>query len=232
MSIITDSRRSKRRGTQRLRNVQIAMAVLGSLLCLDPARAAESTPDKRPMLQVPLTDSKPVVDGKLDEPFWKDAARTGPLGVTQGEPSKSTTEAFILRDADHLYVGVICTGKEAAEGIGRGHTSSFTPGRIPEYAKRDRRVQIRRQVTAFLGVSLTDREDHVTISGVVAGGPAEQGGIKPGDRLTKLGDQSVRTAYEVIEWVRARSPGDRAKVSVTRGGKQIELPIKLTKRPE
>ena len=48
----------------------------------------------------------------------------------------------------------------------------------PEYAKTDNRVQIRRQLTAYLGVSLTDREDHVTISNVAAGGPAEQGGIK------------------------------------------------------
>ena len=77
----------------------------------------------------------------------------------------------------------------------------------PEYAKTDNRVQIRRQLTAFLGVGLADREDHVTISSVVAGGPAEQAGIKPGDRLVKLGDQDVRTAYEVIEWVRARSAG-------------------------
>ncbi len=32
--------------------------------------------------------------------------------------------------------------------------------------------------------------DHVTISSVVEGGPAEQGGIRPGDRLKKLGDQT------------------------------------------
>ena len=68
------------------------------------------------MLRVPLTDSRPVVDGKLEEPCWKDAARTGPLTVARGKPSKATTEAFILRDADHLYVGVSCAGKDAANG--------------------------------------------------------------------------------------------------------------------
>ena len=98
--------------TSRLRNVHIGVAILGSLLCLDRVPAAESRPDKAPMLRVPLTDSKPVVDGKLDEPCWKDAARTGPLTVTRGKPSKSTTEAFMLRDADHLYVGVSCAGKD------------------------------------------------------------------------------------------------------------------------
>ncbi|MFH1918753.1 MAG: hypothetical protein ABIP48_02540 [Planctomycetota bacterium] len=89
------------------------------------------------MLQVPLADSKPVVDGMLEEPCWKDAAKTGPLQVTLEEPSKAATEAFVLRDADHLYVGVSCAGKDAAEGMGREHTSSFTPGGIAGYAKSE-----------------------------------------------------------------------------------------------
>ena len=135
MFIITSSHRSSRRGTEGLRNVHIAVAILSSLLCLDQVPAAESRHDKRPMLRVPLTDSKPVVDGKLDEPCWKDAAKTGPLKVRRGKPEKSTTEAFILRDAEHLYVGVICAGKDAAAGMAPGHTSSFTPGRIAGYAK-------------------------------------------------------------------------------------------------
>ncbi len=101
--------------TRSFRSVHIAVAIVGSFLCLDRA-AAESRPEKRTMLRVPLTDSKPVVDGKLGEPCWKDAAKTGPLKGTRGKPAQSTTEAFILRDADHLYVGVRCARKDAAEG--------------------------------------------------------------------------------------------------------------------
>ncbi|MFV2069588.1 MAG: hypothetical protein ACC645_21700, partial [Pirellulales bacterium] len=86
------------------------------------------------MLRVPLTDSKPAVNGKIDEPCWKDAARTGPLKVIGGKPAKSTTEAFILRDADNLYVGVICAEKGAATGMDPGDTSSFTPGKIAMHA--------------------------------------------------------------------------------------------------
>ncbi|MHC4402344.1 MAG: hypothetical protein ACYTG0_21985 [Planctomycetota bacterium] len=98
-----------------MRNVHIAVAILGSLLCLSRAPAAESRPDGRPTLRVPLADSKPVVDGRLAEPCWRDAARTGPLEVTGGKPARSTTEAFILRDADHLYVGVSCRWKDAVK---------------------------------------------------------------------------------------------------------------------
>ena len=122
---------------KQLRNVQIAVAILGSFLCFDRVWAAEGGPDERPMLEVPTTDSQPVVDGKLDDPCWKAAARTGPLAVTGTEAPKSTTEAFIRRDAEHLYVGIVCAGKDTAEGTGPGQTSSFTPGSIAEYAKSE-----------------------------------------------------------------------------------------------
>ncbi len=119
------------------RNVHIAAAILGSLLCVARAPAAESSPEERPVLRVPLTNSKPEVDGRLDEPCWTDAARTGPLRVTGGEPAKLHTEAYILRDADHLHVGVICAGEDAASGIGLGQTFLFTPGQIAGYAKNE-----------------------------------------------------------------------------------------------
>ena len=72
--------------------------------------AARGEPDTRPTLPVPVTGAAPVVDGKLDEACWQRAAATGPLKDTRGRQPKSTTEAFIVRDADHLYVGVRCTG--------------------------------------------------------------------------------------------------------------------------
>ena len=122
---------------QWLRNTRVAAAVLSVLLCADEALSSESRSDARPVLRVPSTDAKPNIDGKLDEPCWKDAARTGPFEVTPGEPASSTTEAFISRDAEHLYVGVLCRGKDAAEGSGPGQTSSFTPGKNAEHARSE-----------------------------------------------------------------------------------------------
>jgi hypothetical protein len=70
--------------------------------------AAEPSGNDRPVLRVPLSDSMPVIDGRLDEPCWKRAAVTGFLSQEQGKPAKSTTRAFVLRDAGCLYVGVTC----------------------------------------------------------------------------------------------------------------------------
>ncbi|MBM3892035.1 MAG: hypothetical protein FJ388_23210, partial [Verrucomicrobia bacterium] len=82
---------------------------------------------------MPLTDSGPVIDGKLDDLCWKKAVSTGTLQVTRPEDAtplsvarhsvagrkepprsgglRETTEAFISRDADHLYVALSCAGK-------------------------------------------------------------------------------------------------------------------------
>jgi len=100
--------------TTLLHNSLFAAAFLGLLLCPGNAMAAETRPGIRPTLLVPVTDSKPVIDGKLDEPCWNSAADTGSLKVAGGSAAKSATRALLLRDAGHLYVGVSCTAKENA----------------------------------------------------------------------------------------------------------------------
>lgn len=101
----------------------------------------------------------------------------------------------------------------------------------PVFAETDKRVQIRRQMTAFLGVSLTDDGDRVSVADLVGEGPASQGGIQKGDQIIKLGNQNVSTAEEVIDWVRSKSPGDEAKIIIDRLGKSVELTVELGKRP-
>ncbi len=101
----------------------------------------------------------------------------------------------------------------------------------PRYAETEKRVQIRRQLTAFMGVSLQDRADHVVISGLTSGGPAERTGLMPGDRLDRLGKKSVRTAVDVLDLLRHRSPGDALKVTLTRNGQPMEFEIRLDARP-
>jgi len=83
MLVIAGSHRSKRRGTKRLRNIHIAVAILGSLPCLDRAAAAESGPDKRPTLRVPLTaacsynECTPPWGDRTWQPRFKFAAAAG-----------------------------------------------------------------------------------------------------------------------------------------------------------
>ncbi len=123
MYVVTSNACSHVREASERHSVVLAVALLGALLCSSPAPAADNRP-AGPSLYVPSTGSRPVIDGQLDEPGWKDAARTGPLKVTASQPGTSTTEAFILHDAGQLYVALRCNGQLAESGDG---TASVPP---------------------------------------------------------------------------------------------------------
>ena len=128
MFLIANSDRSNRQQKQRGRSLLIAFALLGAVLCISQAWAGEDRTDERPELPVPVTDSRPVIDGKLDDPSWKNAARTGPLRITGDGPVTSGTEVYLLRDVGHLLVGLRC-----AEEIAEPAADSST-GKLPDPA--------------------------------------------------------------------------------------------------
>jgi hypothetical protein len=106
-----------------------------------------------------------------------------------------------------------------------------TASQRPTYVETENRVQIRRQLTAYMGVTLSNRGDHVVLSGLSAGGPAERGGLRIGDRLEKLAKRRVRSASDVLEFMRKRSPGEDLQVQITRGDQTIDVTIRLQPRP-
>ena len=102
----------------------------------------------------------------------------------------------------------------------------------PKYAETENRVRVRRQITAYMGVSLANDENSVVISGVVKDAPAVLAGLKAGDRLEKLGDKAVKNSREVLEFLRTRAPGQKLPVQVSRDGETISVTVELASRPE
>lgn len=108
------------------------LSIIALSLAGPPSRLPAAQPGDvdRPVLQVPVSNSAPVIDGRLDEPCWKEAAAIGPLTCEQGTPAKSITKALVLRDADRLYIGVTCEGSgPAPEDKG--------PAKKPDIAKQE-----------------------------------------------------------------------------------------------
>ncbi|MFB4299289.1 S1C family serine protease [Actinomadura sp. NTSP31] len=62
---------------------------------------------------------------------------------------------------------------------------------------------------------------------VTKGGPADRAGLKPGDVITKVDDQPIEDATDLIAQIRSRAPGDRIKVTYQRGGKESTVEITL-----
>lgn len=85
---------------------------------------------------------------------------------------------------------------------------------------------------AYLG-SIPDMSSSpggVRLTGVRTGSPAEKGGIKAGDVITKIGDKVVGNLYDMTDALRAHKPGDTVEIVVTRDGQSVTLTVTLGRR--
>ncbi|MCB1960503.1 MAG: PDZ domain-containing protein, partial [Rhodocyclaceae bacterium] len=71
----------------------------------------------------------------------------------------------------------------------------------------------------------------VLISGVMRGGPADKGGIQPGDVITVIEDQPIDDPQRLLEVVAALAPSKTGRFTIRRGGEALELTVKIGRRP-
>ncbi len=70
-----------------------------------------------------------------------------------------------------------------------------------------------------------DGEPGVLLAGVRAGGPAELGGMQRGDRIVKMGKQSIANIRDMMFVLRKAKPGDKVEVTVVRDGEEVVLDV-------
>jgi len=70
----------------------------------------------------------------------------------------------------------------------------------------------------------------VRLSGVRAGSPADQAGVKKGDVLVEFGGLSVKNLQDFTIALRRHAPGDTVKLKVRRGERVLELEATLSRR--
>jgi Do/DeqQ family serine protease len=71
----------------------------------------------------------------------------------------------------------------------------------------------------------------VLITGVLQGGPASAGGLRPGDVVTQVQDRPVTNQTDLLAAVAALQPQSTASVTVQRGQQQLALDIVVGQRP-
>ncbi|MGW2590475.1 S1C family serine protease [Streptomyces sp. NPDC001515] len=64
-------------------------------------------------------------------------------------------------------------------------------------------------------------------SSVTEGGPGAEAGIRPGDVITAVDGKRVHSGEELIVKIRSHRPGDRLKLTLTRGGKDLSMTVTL-----
>jgi hypothetical protein len=99
--------------------------------------------------------------------------------------------------------------KQARAPAPRGDVRSFNAslGTIPDYA----------------GPPAGQRG--VLLAGVRPGGAAEAGGLQRGDILVRLGTHEIGSVEDLMYVLNASRPGERVKVEVIRGGRELKLEV-------
>ena len=71
----------------------------------------------------------------------------------------------------------------------------------------------------------------VIITGVLQSGPAAQAGMRPGDVIVRIGEQSVQDVSQLLSLVAALKPGVPAHFAIERKNQALDLQITPGKRP-
>ena len=81
-------------------------------------------------------------------------------------------------------------------------------------------------------LGLPSNAEGVLLSGVLEGGPAARGGIKPGDVLTAVNGDKTQDVKQLLNQIAQISPGNEATLTILRKGKEAILKVQTGKRPK
>jgi serine protease Do len=71
----------------------------------------------------------------------------------------------------------------------------------------------------------------VLIKGVTPGGPADKGGVKPGDIIRKVDGEFVVDNEDLLVKVAGKRPGEKVRLEIFRNGKTVKTEVILAVRP-
>jgi serine protease DegQ len=69
------------------------------------------------------------------------------------------------------------------------------------------------------------------VAGVVRGGPAEEGGVRPGDVVTAIEGRAIADSNALLNTVAALKPGAATALTVLRERKEVKLTVRVGTRP-
>ena len=83
----------------------------------------------------------------------------------------------------------------------------------------------------WLGVSVDERNNGVTIASLDRNGPAAKSGLRPGDVVLAINGEKIDSSRGLIRAVAAVAPGNSVRVTVRRNGHDLEIAISVGRRP-
>lgn len=86
---------------------------------------------------------------------------------------------------------------------------------------------------AYLGIQVSDAAGNggAKVGSVVSGSPADKAGLKAGDVITAVDGKQISTADDLTAVVNGYKPGDKATLTVSRGGSNTSITVTFGSRP-
>lgn len=156
------------------------------------------------------------------------------------------TDAFInpgnsggpLFDVEGRVVGM----NTLINGMGRGLAFAIPSNLLRSAA--DQIIDIGRVRLPWLGIRVTalddsqplreqfpDAENGVVVNTIQANAPAYKSDLQPGDLVTAVDGQPVRSSHDLVRQVQNKKVGDTVKLTVQRRGKTITVAVMTGERP-
>lgn len=145
-----------------------------------------------------------------------------------------------LVDSDGNLVGIntaILSSDGSWQGIGFSTPTSVA------HAVMDDIIEYGRVIRGWLGVTVQDITPSLAstfglqetrgglVSEVIRGGPAQRGGLRPGDVLVGINDEPVRDGYEAMNRIAGTRPGTPVRINVIRNGAEVAVDVEVGTRP-
>ena len=83
-----------------------------------------------------------------------------------------------------------------------------------------------------IGVIIKHEDGKIVVVKTAEDGPAEKAGIKPDDVIVKVNDLKAENVEETAKEIVKHKPGEKIKVTVKRGDKEMVIEVTVGKRSE
>jgi putative serine protease PepD len=86
---------------------------------------------------------------------------------------------------------------------------------------------------AYLGIQVSDAADNggAKVNSVVSNSPADNAGLEAGDVITKIDGKQITSADDLTAVVNIYKPGDKATITLDRGGSTKSVSVTFGSRP-
>jgi serine protease DegQ len=132
--------------------------------------------------------------------------------------------AILSPSGGSLGIGFAIPSRTALEVM----TQLVTKGRVERGWLGVEALTLTAELARRLGVE--ERQGAVLVR-LLRGGPADAGGLQPGDVVVAVDGKPVRDTVDLINQTAAIKPGESGRYTVRRGRDQVELDVKTGKRP-